>query len=560
MTTDVRGDVLEQAFRQKDPETFPGVPRDSTSSTKDKMRRRAIGDTFFLAEVVLGYSDITAHTHGALCKFLDTALYIRRMILMPRTHFKTTIAVITHTIRLILNDPNHRILVISDTDENAKLMLGEISNHFKYNDLFQWLFPELIPENFNKARWNSNEITVVRPKKHLKEATVTASGAFGAVESKHFTHIKADDLVTEKHIHSDAEMDKLTKWMGGLEPLLDYDGCSIDWVGSRKKKGDSYESVLKTYSGDGRVREIGPFAELRGEIAVFSRSIVENGKRIFPERVSWAYINRMKRFYPERFHAQLANSPKASGLNIFDSEDFRYFILKDDGVIEAWHEGVLLENTNAWALDRIILYDPSVAERNTSSMNAILVLAKGGGPFRYVLESHIGHYKADEAVELLFQLNERWRPTFISIEARGYQGSIKYWIAEKSELQRRDPLPVVEWPPEGSPKAQWAKKEHIRGLQPLFREHFMWFQEDQTELIEQTEYYPNVRWEDGLDALSQGLDYWPYTEDEEHKKKRVDAEDKYLERLSGFRPSRKEEWNEEEFLRQFGPSGYAMRN
>lgn len=525
------------------------------------MAKKGREDLFYLAHVILGYEDLTPHTHGALCRFLQKASYIRRMVLMPRTHFKTTIAVVADSIQLVLNNPDIRILIVSDTDDNAKLMLGEISNHFKENDLFRWLYSDLIPENFNKARWNSNEITVRRKKTHLKEATITSAGAFAAIESKHFDYIKADDLVTEKHIHSDTEMDKLTRWMGGLEPLLDHDQCNIDFIGSRKKKGDPYEFVEKLYSGNGKKIEIGPHAQLRGEVAVFSRSIIEEGDRIFPERVTWAYINRMRKHDPERYHAQLANNPKASGLNTFNEQDLRYFEFNSKtGIIEANYMGFILERVSVWSLDRIILYDPAVSERNTSSQNAILVVAKGAGPRRYVLAAKIGHYQPDEAIDTLFEWNAIWRPEFISIEKRGFQGSIKYWIEERAELKRLPMLPVIEWPAEGSHKAMWAKKEHIRGLQPLVKENLIWLHESQNELREQFEFYPNVRWDDGLDCLSQGLDYWPYTEDEETREDREDKEDRLLSSMIGGLPTnRTREWDEQAFLQQIAHSGYGLK-
>src|SRR5690606_26332052 len=171
-----------------------------SENLRQKMRRRGREDTFYLSTVILGYEDLTPETHGALCRFLDKATYNRRMILMPRSHFKTTIAIVAHSIRLVLSNPEIRILIVSDNDYNASLTLGEISNHFKFNELFRWLYPELIPDDFSKTRWNSSEIQVKR-KKPWKEPTILAAGAFGGVESKHFDVIKADDLVVEKHIH-----------------------------------------------------------------------------------------------------------------------------------------------------------------------------------------------------------------------------------------------------------------------------------------------------------------------------------------------------------------------
>ncbi len=489
---------------------------------------------------------------------------------MPRSHYKTTIATIAHTIQLILNDPEIRILVVADTGANAERFMLEIGNHLRYNDYLKWLYPEIIPD-FNTVRWNTKEI-VVRRKSPWREPTVDAIGAGGGVESRHYDWIKADDLVTEKHIRSDAEMDKLIAWTGGLESLLIHDQCNIDFVGSRKKKGDFYEHLEKYYGGKREPRAIGPHAYLNGELAVFSRSVIENGEMIFPydrekkSGVSKKFIVRLRTHDPARYWSQYANSPKSTGLNVFNIEDVRFYEYDEKkGLIYAVYDKKLLEKVHTRSLDRIVLYDPSVAERSTSSKQAIIVVGKGSGPFRYVLETHIGHFPPDEAIELLFEMDRKWNPGFFSIERRGFQGSIKYWLHEKADRERIPHLQVIEYPPPGSPNSQRSKVEHIRGLQPLVRAHLLWLREDMEELIEEIEFYPNIRWDDGLDALAQGLEYWPYSMDEAEIAAGKKAEAIYLARVVGGAPvmaereEKSREFNEMEFLKRFTATGYGLK-
>jgi hypothetical protein len=386
--------------------------------------------------------------------------------------------------------------------------------------------------------------------------------------------------MTEKHIHSDAELDKLISWSSGLESLLIIDSDRIDFVGSHKRKGDLYEHTKEFYGGDGEPRPIGPHAVLKGHIAIFNRSVREGGDLIFPRQIvkvkrggkekevpsgiSKGFINRLRRNDPERYHAQYGNSPKGVGLNTFRIEDVRYFRFDGD-FVEARYKGELVERINKWSLNRIIVYDPSVAERKKSSQQAIHVLGKGDGHNRYVLESIVGHFTPDIAIEHLFELDKKWHPDFISIETRAFQGSLKYTIPEMADLKGIHVPSIVEWPPQGSPKGQWAKTEHIRGLQPLIRNHFLWVQDDQEELLTQIEFYPKVRWDDALDALAQGLDYWPLAMSEEEVGRRKSAEEEFLTAATGV-PARREviqssgerEWDEAAFLRQFGPTGYSL--
>lgn len=536
--------------------TFPALPERSEDRTEEvrlALRARALFDNYFLATGILGYKDLVPQTHRPICRFLEQVEIPRRLILHPRSTFKTTLAVVVDSIRLIANDPSIRILLVSDNDVNATTNLKEIKAHFEKNALFQWVFSEIIPENFNKMRWSDNELEVPRSAT-WKEATITAMGASTGIESRHFDVIKADDLISQKHIHSAAEMDKINKWVTSLEPLLISEDKTIDFIGSRKMRGDVYDTIERFYGAqDSAPIPIGPYAELRGDLAVFSRSIQEDGKSIFAERFSDRFVERMKKNDPERFHAEYANNPRASGLNVFRERDLRYFTFGEDprgvalpilyhGSIEDYHrETDPVHGPDVWGLERIILYDPSVAEKQTSTKQAILVVALARQR-RIVLEAFIGHYPPDEAITLLFELNEKWHPSFISVEKRGFQGSIKYWLEERSETTKVDPLPIVEWPPEGSPKAQWAKTEHIRGLQPLVRNNLIWLHPSMQELIDEFATFPSTRWDDGLDALAQGLEYWPYQEEESEREERERSEDQFLQRVlrgtAGMRPFR----------------------
>lgn len=542
-----------------DPFLFPRAPTDRNPVIREKMAARGLADLYFFCKVILGYTALTPRAHGALCKFLTSVRWSRRMILMPRDHFKTTIATISNNIRRGILDTNNRILLISDTADNAQLMMQEIRNHFEQNQLLQWLYPDVIPDNFNKVRWNDSELELARTG-YWKEPTFMAIGAYGGVESRHFNIITADDLVTEKHLRSDAEMDKLIKWMGGMEQLLTQDSDQIDFVGSRKKKGDAYEYVERYYGADrAQSKPIGPHAVRRGGLVVFSRSIVEDGKRIFPERVSWSYIIRVRTNEPERYHAQLANSPKGTGLNTFDSADLRYYTRKGS-VLECWQSGILLHSVSIWSMDRIGLFDPSVAEKHRSSMNALGIIAKGSHPFRFLVSARVGHFNPTEAIQQLFEWDHEFQPQFWSIEKRGFQGSIKYWMEEKAQLENLPSPVVVEWPPTGAANAQWAKTEQIRGLQPIIRNNLLWIDPSFTEIMDEFEFYPNVRWDDGLDMLSQSLNYWPILEDDEAPRRRKDAEREFLERNLGFGSvSQAENWDEARFLASLDNTGYGYR-
>jgi hypothetical protein len=555
-------------FQISDPENFP-TPEGYSTSSLASLRKSVLhgrDSLYLLCKVVLGYDKLNERVHLPMCRFVVQTRKPggRRMMLMPRGHFKTTIWTIADSIQEVCLDPNIRILIVADTGTNASRFMREIQLHFERNELFRRIFSDIIPPNFNKALWNQYEMEVVR-KSISRDPTIDAIGALGGSESRHYHMIKADDLVTEKCIRSDVEMDKVTKWTSGLEPLLtNIREDRIDFIGSRKKKGDTYEVQEKSYGEGSEEKDIGPFAKKKGDLLVFTRSAEENGKVIFPESISQEFLVRLRKIDPERYHAQFGNSPKVEGLNTFPFSSLRYYRYTEDGRILCIHEGKVLLEVHPSSLERILLYDPSVAEKKTSSKNAMHVVGKGSHPFRIVLDSRVGHFQPDEAVDQLFEWDKKWNPSFHSIESRGFQGWVKYWLEERAERDGLPYLQVVEWPPKGHPSSLWAKAEHIKALQPIIRAEALWVHESMKDLIDEIEFYPNVRWDDGLDALAQGLTYWPASIDEFAIETMKEKEMDYLEAAAlGLDPEverdrQKPPWDEMEFLRSISADGYTV--
>ena len=82
----------------------------------------------------------------------------------------------------------------------------------------------------------------------------------------------------------------------------------------------------------------------------------------------------------------------------------------------------------------------------------------------------------------------------------------------------------------------------------------------QTELVEQFEFHPNVRHDDGVDSFSQSLDYWPALMSEAEAMEHAQTEKDYVEKHIGiipmFKDTEKPAWDEQAFLGQLNATGY----
>lgn len=503
------------------PRTVYAIPpelRDSTEAVRQQMRRRALTSTWYLATMILGYTKLLPDTHGPLCTFLDTCTGRRRLIQMPRSHFKTTITTVAHRIRGLLNNPELRILIVGDTAPNARKHLKKIANHFEHNRLLRWLFPEKVWEDISAApAWSQDQIYLPTesgtPALH-GEPTIDAIGAGGAAVSRHYDIINADDLIGEDEYFSSTEMDKKIDWFSGLEALFvpPVEEGLLDMPSTFWRVDDVYAFSESFFGHDQDAIHTGPFSYQRGELSVFRRGAVEGGKPIFPGAFTMQYFQRLQEKNPERYAAQYANNPFAAGVAYFRPEYRKFYKVvvdrKDEWLGRIDHENGVVELINSHDGHVFSFCDPhaggSTKRRFKGGRAAIITTLVQPAKERVViLDVWLKRAPTNEIIDELFRQNDKWNPEAFSIEANGLQKMLKYWIEERTEKDDRLPLPYVPYIPKGEKDGELR----IKGLQPLFRAGQIWGQKEFVELWEEYQAWPRGT-SDGLDALAQGLNYW----------------------------------------------------
>jgi len=541
---------------------MPEVPKGASEELRQQLRQEALTNHYFFCKGVLGYTRLKPEVHIPICRWLESTegVFPRRLLLQPRSTFKTTILTIAQTIRDAIRDPNIRILIVAGTATNAERMMLEIRHHFELNPMLRWLFPEVIPDNFNTARWNNQELQLKRTAL-WREPTIDAIGAGGMIESRHYDIIRLDDPTGEAEFKSQSKMMSRIEWTDGLESLLINPQKQIDLAATHWGQVDVPHHFLKSYGGLEPEVPIGPRATKKGKlITKYWLPDIENGESTFPEQIPMDFLVRMKQRNPVRYYAQYANRPTADGPVTFKSEYYRYYVRIESGPLKGYIQKRDRDGNDIGApidpmqMTRIVVVDPAVAETKKSSRNAILVLGKGSGRDRFILETKIGHYPPDEMVDELFRIDREWQPEFFSIEGIAYQKAIKYWIMDRAKYEDVPDLVIEEYRPE----SDMRKDERIKGLQPAFRNGLWWMAEDMIELQEELENWPRSEFRDALDALSQSEEYWPYSTDMDEILADRAAEDDFLEFVVGAgRPNRDEEFNEDSFLWELGPTGYG---
>jgi predicted phage terminase large subunit-like protein len=185
---------------------------------------------------VFGY--VIAEHHERIIRHLEDRQ--ATLDLCPRGSGKTRIGTIGYAAWRALQNPDLRILIVSDTDDHAVRFLGTIKSAFESSPLVTAAFGKLEGE-----KWTDHEITLAGRTAILTEATITALGMYsGAVTSGHYDIIIADDLVNFKNSRTEGLRNTAKEWFRStLLPTL-IPGGEIHVLGTRYHYLDLYQMVI----------------------------------------------------------------------------------------------------------------------------------------------------------------------------------------------------------------------------------------------------------------------------------------------------------------------------
>jgi len=112
----------------------------------------------------------------------------RKLIIMPRGTFKTTISSVAFPIWLLTKNPNLRIMLDSELYTNSKMRVREIRAQME-SETFKKYYGD-----WKGIPWSDGEITISTHTKIYKEPSVFASGISASKTGVHADFIIADDL------------------------------------------------------------------------------------------------------------------------------------------------------------------------------------------------------------------------------------------------------------------------------------------------------------------------------------------------------------------------------
>jgi len=363
--------------------------------------------------------------HEKMLDFLLDSKY--GMLLCPRGSGKSKIAqgIVTW---LAVNNPNIRIIIVSDTDTKARLFLTTVKNILEYSPVIKEYYGNVLG-----SPWTETAVSLAGRTQIHTEPTILSMGAgSGKITGMHADIILCDDIESFDSARSELQRNRLQEWWKTtLSPVLLTSG-RIMVCGTRYHFADIYSMLEDEFSFD---KLILPAIDKGGnslcEWLMPLDDVYKDGK-LKIKGLATIKANLGSVIYSMQYDNDV--TLLAAG-TIFKYEDFRFYrryIYEDHNVhVES------LNGTMSLIKKITIGIDPAISEKQTADFTAMIVMGKTEDGYIYVLEYINERLSFNNQIERIENLVAKWEPNEVVIEKIAYQEALI------TELQRRGGLKVI---------------------------------------------------------------------------------------------------------------------
>ena len=367
---------------------------------------------------------------------------------------KTSIITVANTVRLILNNPNIRVLIASSTLENAKNVLDNIKGVFWRNRMFRELFPDFCaPEDCREFGTQLGFTVPNRTDPMLREDTVEACGLGQIFVGRHYDYLILSDIVTDKSVNTKYTEKKTRDWCAFALSLLNNPATdNVIIEGTRYSFGDYYG-----YIEDEAKRRPGTYN-------VFKRPCYNpDGTPWWPERFTVEDLKEIEEQQSWIFAGQYLLEPIDSHTAPFKQKYLKYFD----------RQSVPRGPEHNWAYPRFMTIDPAISESKDADYSVMTVSMFDETNMEWVLDVEYGHWNINKFAEKFMKMYAHYEPDMVGIEEVAFQKLIRPVI----ELLTEDKSIIYPWQ-EIKRDTRRTKASRIISLVPRFEQGKIKFCDD----------------------------------------------------------------------------------
>jgi len=395
---------------------------------------------------------------------------------MPRGTFKSSIITVGFTLQMILNDPNVRILIDSETYSKAKDFLSEVKGHLEDNTRYREIFHVIhgcYPDDNKKdpsVRWTDRAVDLACRTYKRKEPSISVSGIDRSINGMHYDLVIADDLHSERNVTNKDMIDNVKRHYKLIFSLLD-PGKPMVVIGTRWDYQDLYQEMLEN-------------ERHRFNVIIRKAHFPTSDQLFFPERLTEEFLAEQKKTQGSYIYScQYENEPvddETATFKMSYMNRIKWELVKDKPI--NWFMAI----------------DPG-GDGAYSDFAAFVLAGMDYQQEIYVRQVHRAKMTYSQIVKLMFDWHLKYAPRTIALETVATQKSIQY-ILNSEQKDRGIWLPVRE-----ITSRQSTKEDRIEALAPFYefgRVHHI----EECNQLEDLEYellhFPKGQHDDMIDALA----------------------------------------------------------
>lgn len=475
------------------------------------MRRKAWNDFFYFAKYICQKTLMEDVPHRELCDFFADESVSRKLILLPRDTFKSTIGSECYPLWQFWKSPNHLVMLDSETYAKSKSFLRAIKEQIASNELLRRVCVNsngeflLEPNKDVPGGWCEDSMILKhRTRIGVKEPSVFCAGVDNAVTGYHPTIIVYDDIVSEHNVTTADQIKKVKDHFKMSQSLI------VSAIHKSDDSPDPKQVVIGTrYHFDDLYDELEdkPDTGMDGIAKMIRPAILPNGKLYFPKRLTHEVLEAKRKDQGDYIYScQYMLSPVSEEDAKFKRAWFRFYEFIDDPSknfgIPYPDDATDVEKQQQMDFNIYVTVDVAISKKERADFTVISAIAERRDKHLFVLHRIRGKFDPHELIDEIFNmykwLKSRRMHTKMKfgIETVAFQKALAYFIRE--EMKRRGITFKLD-----ELKADTDKERRIKSLIPIVQRGELWFRtEGDEDAIKEFTEFPFGKHDDIPDAMA----------------------------------------------------------
>lgn len=309
------GDIIEEAANEAKRRGLPDA--EINNIQLHAMRQVAESSLFFFCVSILNLYYVDNDYGYRLCLDVQENKW-RKLWVIAREHYKSTIITCASTLWETLKDPNRTTCIYSYKEDIASVFLCQIKNWCETNVLLRRIWSDVIWDDPARGydilpsgrrrdwKWTSIGIEFKRDIES-KELSIEAAGIVGSSKTgMHFSHQIFDDTETQKNVETPDAIDKLKNQVDMAFNTGQTGNLQFCFVGTFYARADVYYRMVRSNAFDEAI--IQPCTDSDGYPIHYTKEALEEKYRIMG---------------PVTFATQMMCDPSYNSTATFKAEWFR---------------------------------------------------------------------------------------------------------------------------------------------------------------------------------------------------------------------------------------------